>query len=282
MNHLIPPAEWDVLRQFVSPLALGLMAGLAGLIGYIPYLRDAWRRTSGPDPAAWLIWTIEYSILLAVQAAQNPPWAALSLASLQLAGAIVVFAVLAVRGGWRFGPSRWAMLGCAAAAMTLWRFTHAPGLAMCLLLAVEGAGMILVIHNVYRRPGSETLLTWWSFVVAGLLDLPALGGHAPLLLYAYPVFFLVMGAGVLMADDLGAARVSAQRQRHLPRYRQRTLLPMQVAVREAGEREGPEEQRERVREPYPRQRGTGAKVMAWPERDVPRRRSARVMGGGDQ
>ena len=51
--------------------------------------------------------------------------------------------------------------------MTLWRFTHAPGLAM-LLLAAEGAGMALVIASVYRHPGRETFLTWWAFVAAGL------------------------------------------------------------------------------------------------------------------
>ena len=63
MKHLMTPAAW------------GLLAGLTGLAGYIPYLRDAWRRTSDPDPAAWLIWTVEYAVLLAAQAAQHSPWA---------------------------------------------------------------------------------------------------------------------------------------------------------------------------------------------------------------
>jgi hypothetical protein len=83
------------MKHLLSPSAWGLLAGLTGLAGYIPYLRDAWRRTSDPDPAAWLIWTVEYSVLLAVQAAQHPPWAALCLAALQLAGTAAVLAVLA-------------------------------------------------------------------------------------------------------------------------------------------------------------------------------------------
>ena len=92
------------MRHLLSPAVWGLLAGLTGLAGYIPYLRDAWRRASDPDPAAWLIWTVEYSVLLAVQAAQHPPWAALCLAALQLAGTATVLGVLAVRGGWHFGP----------------------------------------------------------------------------------------------------------------------------------------------------------------------------------
>jgi hypothetical protein len=220
----------------MTPAAWGLLAGLIGLAGYVPYLRDAWRRASDPDPAAWLIWTVEYAVLLAAQAAQHPPWAALWLAALQLAGTVAVFALLAARGGWHFSAGRWAMLGGGAAVMAVWPFAHAPGAAMCLALAVEGAGMALVMLNAYRRPGSETLLTWWAFVAAGLVDLPALGTHAPRFLYAYPVFFIVMGTGVLMAAARGAraAAVSAQRQRDLPWDRQRSGLPVQAARQPRG------------------------------------------------
>ena len=67
--------------------------------------------------------------------------------------------------------------------------------------------MVLVMIGAYRHPGSETPLTWQAFILAGLLDLPALGSHAPRLLYAYPAFFVVMGAGVLIAAALGARAV---------------------------------------------------------------------------
>ncbi|HEX9353950.1 MAG TPA: hypothetical protein VF933_09060 [Streptosporangiaceae bacterium] len=206
------------MRHLLSPAVWGLLAGLTGLAGYIPYVRDAWRRASDPDPAAWLIWTVEYSVLLAVQAAQHPPWAALCLAALQLAGTAAVLGVLAVRGGWRFGPGRWVLLGGTVAVMGAWPFAHAPGLAMCLVLGVEGTAMVLVMVSAYRHPRSETPLTWQAFILAGLLDLPALGGHAPRLLYAYPSFFVVMGSGVLIAAALGdrASRVPVPRVRYLP------------------------------------------------------------------
>jgi hypothetical protein len=194
---------------------------MTGLAGYIPYLRDAWRRTSDPDPAAWLIWTVEYGVLLVAQAAQHPPWAALCLAALQLAGTAAVLAVLAVRGGWQFGPGRWVLLGGTVAVMGAWPLAHAPGLAMCLVLGVEGSAMVLVMVSAYRNPRGETPLTWQAFILAGLLDLPALGSRAPRLLYAYPAFFVVMGSGVLIAAALGARapRVPVPR----PRYLQRDL-----------------------------------------------------------
>jgi hypothetical protein len=244
-------AAWGLM----SPEAWGLVAGLTGLAGYVPYLRNAWRRTSDPDPAAWLIWTVEYTILLAAQVAQDAPWAALWLGALQLAGTVAVFAVLAARGGWRFSAGRWVLLGCGAAVMAAWPFAHAPAAAMCLALAVEGAGMVLVMLNAYRRPASETLLTWEAFVLAGLLDLPALGTHAAPLLYAYPAFFVVMGAGVLLAAACGAVhaarlrtvRTSAQHQPRYRRYRHPPLLAAQAAVHQPGAQERPEEARERAR-----------------------------------
>jgi len=257
--------------SLMSPEAWGLLSGLTGLAGYVPYFRDAWRRASAPDPAAWLIWTVEYGILLAAQAAQHPPGAALYLAALQLAGTVAVFALLAARGGWRFGAGRWVMLGCAVAVMAIWPFAHAPGAAMCLALAVEGAGMILVMIGAYRRPASETLLTWEAFTAAGLLDLPALGKHAPRLLYVYPAFFVVMGAGVLIAAALGARaeRVYAQRQRYLQRYvprdRQRYRLPLEPA-RQPRTVERPAQYREHADQPHSRQRGTGAEMRAGRER----------------
>ena len=193
-----------VIWVFMSPATWGLVAGLTGLAGYLPYLRDAWRRTSDPDPAAWLIWTVEYSVLLMSQAAQHPPDAALWLAALQLAGTAGVLAVLAARGGgWRFGPLRWALLGGATAVMAGCPFIRQAGTVMCLALAAEGAGMMLTIAGAYRQPHHETTLTWMAFALAGLLDLPALGPHAARLLYLYPEYFMVMSGGVLIAIGLG-------------------------------------------------------------------------------
>jgi hypothetical protein len=276
---------WDLM----SPETWGLLAGLTGLAGYVPYLRDAWRRTSDPDPAAWLIWTMEYSVLLAAQVALNPPWAALWLAALQLAGTTAVFVMLAARGGWRFSAGRWTMLGCAAAIMAAWPFAHAPGPAICLALTAEGAGMILVIVGAYRHPASETLLTWEAFTVAGLLDLPALGRHAPRLLYAYPAFFVVMGAGVLLAAALGArtqaaraARASAQRQRYLP-WKRQPSRPLLLAA-------PPSRGAERVTEHLPPihqlrlgQRAARARLLnTSPGHDVPRRQVAETVGSCDK
>src|SRR5258707_13462175 len=111
--------------------------------------------------------------------------------------------------------------------MAAWPFAHAPGLAMCLILGVEGSAMVLVMISAYRDPRSETPLTWQAFILAGLLDLPALGSHAPRLLYVYPAFFVVMGSGVLIAAALGARAVPVPAAL-VPRAPIQQALPEQV------------------------------------------------------
>jgi hypothetical protein len=104
--------------------------------------------------------------------------------------------------------------------MTLWYFTRAPAPAMGLALAVESAGMIMVMVmvNAYRYPGSETIVTWWVFIATGLFDLPVLWEHTPRMLYAYPLFFIIMSAGVLIVTAAGAraSDVAARRSPAAP------------------------------------------------------------------
>ena len=219
---------------------------------------------------------MEYSVLLAAQAAQHPPWAALSLAALQLAGTAAVLAVLAARGGWRFGTGRWILLGGAAALMAGWPFAHAPGTAMCLVLAVEGAAMVLVMIGAYRHPASETPLTWQAFILAGLFDLPALGSRAPRLLYVYPAFFVVMGAGVLIAAALGARAVPVPAA-----LVQRARIQQAMAERaqtEPGRSHPTRGQRRLLRaaQPAPPARGRPAQPASGPAAAAARTRPSRI------
>jgi hypothetical protein len=241
------------MRYLTSPAVWGLLAGLTSSAGYIPYLRDAWRRTSDPDPVAWLIWTIEYGVLVAAQAAQHPPWPALCLSGLQLLGTAAVLAVLAARGGWRFSPGRCVLIGVTVVIMSVCWFEHAPGTAMCLALGAETGAMALVMFRAYNRPASETLLTWYAFALGGLLDLPALGGHAPGLLYVYPVYFFVMGAGVVVATTLGARVLRAAPLRYLREDPERPWPYLQTA------RPAPRPERYRERDQRARQTGIRAR-----------------------
>ena len=43
--------------QHIAP-ALGVLAGLAGLVGTAPYVRDVVARSTSPQRGTWLIWSL--------------------------------------------------------------------------------------------------------------------------------------------------------------------------------------------------------------------------------
>ena len=211
MRHLLSPATW------------GLLAGLTGLAGYVPYLRDAWRRASDPDPAAWLIWTVEYGVLLVVQAAQHPP----------VGGAVPGGPAAGGNGRGARGagrPRRVAVSApaggsCSAGPRPSWGHLAVrarPRAWPCASSwAWRAAAMVLVMVSAYRHPGSETPLTWQAFILAGLLDLPALGGHDGAAALRLPG--VLRDHGLRGADRRRARRAggpdagAAQRQHHVQR-----------------------------------------------------------------
>jgi hypothetical protein len=203
-----------------SPAAvLGLLAGLAGLAGYVPYVRDILRRPhrTKPDRVAWLIWSAEYCVLLAAQLASGAR-ASLGLVAFSLLGVLVTFGLSVPFGKGSlsvpFGRGRehrpalgnWVLLGLVGLALSAWWFTRNPGVALCLAVGVESAGMCRTIAGAYNQPGTETPLAWGAWALGGLLDLPAVGTHVTWVLYVYPAFFTTTGVLVIIAGWLGNLR----------------------------------------------------------------------------
>ncbi len=145
MNHLIPPAEWDGAAAVRVAAGAGPdgRAGWADRLHSVPAGRLAADKSS-LIPAAWLY--LDHRVQHPARGPSHPESA---LGRTQPRVTTAGRGDRGVRGAWRSAAAavRPQPLGHARAAATvattLWRFTHAPGLAMCLLLAVEGAGMIL-------------------------------------------------------------------------------------------------------------------------------------------
>lgn len=180
---------------------LGLFAGIIGLVGYIPYIRDTVSRSTKPDRISWLIWAFEYTVLFLAQAAQHAT-GSLWLVGLQLLGVLIV-SVLSLRYGvGGIDKRKGLLIVCVCIAMALWYFTKDPSIATYILLLVEVTGVILTAIKVYREPGSETLTMWVLTGVAGALGVPAVGQGAPIALYAYPIALVLMCSCVVGANFL--------------------------------------------------------------------------------
>lgn len=187
-------------------MLLGIVAGIVGVVGYIPYIWDIIRRKTKPDRASWLIWLIEYIALFVAQVrvgADNSLW----LIGLQLIG-VAAIALLSIRFGIGTLDRKSALLlAGVCATLVLWHFSDSATLAILLLLFVESIGVFLTARKVYRHPGSETISFWILISVAGALGVCAVGLHGAAILYAYPVALIGMGITVITASYWGARRL---------------------------------------------------------------------------
>lgn len=185
------------MREYV-----GLAAGLVGVVGYIPYVRDIVRGAARPDRASWFIWSLQYTLLFFTQLAghaANTLW----LPGLQLAGVLVV-AALSIRYGMGvFDRRTWLLLAGVLVALGLWYVTKNATVALCTSLAIEAVGVALTAYKAYKDPASETLTMWSCVVLGSLLDTVAIARGASAALYIYPIALAAMNASVVIAQLLG-------------------------------------------------------------------------------
>lgn len=194
---------------------LGLLAGVIGIVGYIPYIKDILKGTTKPHRASWVIWLLEYAALFAAQVgagAKESLW----LIGLQLIGVLVICSLSFRYGAGNFDTQSKIIMVCVCATLILWYVSRSTDLTILLLIAVEAVGVALTARKVYQQPGSETLVMWVLICVAGVLGIGAVGLNAAAILYAYPIALVLMGASVIAASWLGANRASSKQAAQLP------------------------------------------------------------------
>jgi hypothetical protein len=182
---------------------LGLAAGLVGLVGYAPYVRDIIRCETRPDRVAWLIWSVQYSLLFATQITTGNT-TVLWLPGLQLAG-VVLICCLSIRygeGGWT--RQSLCLMACVIGALVVWYFTNNAIAALGISIAIEAIGIMRIAYKAYKDPSSETLTLWLCVGVAGICGVLALGQDAIVSLYLYPVALVLMNFSVVLAWIAGS------------------------------------------------------------------------------
>jgi hypothetical protein len=184
---------------------LGIASGVIGIAGYVPYVRDILRRSTQPDRISWLIWALEYAMLLAAQSAKGAT-SSLWLGGLQLVGVIIVFGLSFKFGVGGLDRHKSILLACIGLAMIVWLFTSNTAITILILLAVEGSGVALTVLKVYRQPNSETLSFWLLISIAGAIGITAVQPGQAGVLYLYPIFLIFVGITVISASYLGAQR----------------------------------------------------------------------------
>src|SRR3954463_8543527 len=118
-----------VYLPYTHMMFLGLLAGIIGITGYIPYIRDILKGTTRPDRASWLIWLLEYAALFIAQISTGAD-GSLWLIGLQLIGVLSISVLSYKYGVGGFDRRSVLLLLTVCAILIIWYFSNNPVLAI--------------------------------------------------------------------------------------------------------------------------------------------------------
>lgn len=189
------------------PEIFAILSGVIVLIGAPFYAIDIFRGITRPQRTTWFIWSVLGVIAFFSQQALG---AHLSLvfAGIDALGSIAVF-LLSLKygvGGWT-KLDRFALI-VALAGVSFAYFTHDPLLAIFGIMIADGAGAVLTIVKTYRRPATETTITWFGVGTSALFGALS-AGHLRIGLVIYPLYLAIGSYTVLLAKWIGSHKKSA-------------------------------------------------------------------------
>ena len=136
--------------------ALGSLAALCTLPGFVLYLRDVFRGSTKPHAFSWLVWSALNAIAFSAQLTQNGGAGSLVSAAVCL-GTFTIFVISIFRGDTRIVPFDWTCLGGAALAGLAWIITDGPLLSVILITAVDAFGSVPTFRKSFHRPHEESI-----------------------------------------------------------------------------------------------------------------------------
>lgn len=180
---------------------IGITSGLLSAGASIPYIIDILKRKTKPEKASWFIWTVLGTIAFFSQMAKgatNSLW----MNGLDTIAVITIF-ILSIRYGTGGLVKRDIVaLIFAVFGLIVWYFTKEAAFALYIVLAIDLAGSVLTVVKSHEDPGSETLISWILFGLAGLLSAISVGEFNFILLI-YPIYICLANWSVVVAMLLG-------------------------------------------------------------------------------
>ena len=188
--------------------ALGIIAGVFLIGGYVPYIYEVLKRTTIPNRASWLIWSLSTAtILIGVHetGTNEAIW-------VPVADAVGCFLILIL--SIPFGVGGWAKtdrvsLLISVASLLVWWLTGNVMVALIANLLIYVSGYVPTFKKAWGDPKSESRVAWTFFLVGVVLNLVtvAIGMDSGFAVWLYPIV-LVLAVGTLYACLLRKAEKS--------------------------------------------------------------------------
>ena len=184
----------------------GYLSGVAILLSFVPYLRDIFRRTTKPQRASWLIWTILGSISFFSQFSKGASYS-LILTGAQAIGDLFIFIFAIKYGLGGFMKRDFFALILAGVGLWLWYLTSEAAIALFIVIAIDATGALLTTLKSYQHPTTETISSWVLTLIGGVLGCVAVG-KLDFILLAFPAYICLASLSILIAIQLGVRKIN--------------------------------------------------------------------------
>lgn len=168
-----------------------MIAGLFLIGGYLPYIYEVIKKTTIPNRASWIIWSLSTIILLfgvKYTGTTEAIWVPIA----DALGCTIIFILSIFRGtgGWKW-TDRISFLICIA-SLIVWWYTSDPFIALVTNLAIYVCGYIPTIKKAHENPKTESFLAWTLFFIGVILNLVTviIGQDRGIVVWLYPIVLL--------------------------------------------------------------------------------------------
>ena len=171
---------------------LALLAGVIGLLAFVPYIDSTIKGKNRPHRATWFVWMIVGATNAAgyyFSGGESTIW--LLLAYLLGPLAVTIVSIKCGVGGWS-NSDRICLLG-ACCSLMIWWTTGSPVLALITSILADAFGWFPSVIKTWKDPGSEDRLAWTIFLIADLLNVFAISVWVPgaMIYNAYVIFMAI-------------------------------------------------------------------------------------------
>ena len=156
-----------------AKIIIGVIAIVLTFVGYIPYIRDIFKKKTTPHIFTWFIWTLAVGITYGLQVAGGGgigSWITLSVVCF----CFFVFVTSLRNGNKDITKSDVVFFILAILALFLWKVIKQPVWSIILIVSVDILGFVPTIRKSWNKPYSETLFTYELNTIRHALSIFAL------------------------------------------------------------------------------------------------------------
>ncbi len=154
----------------------GIIAGILGIICYIPYLKDIFKSNTKPHIYSWLVWSILQTTGVIAMIAGGASYGALGL------GIGSLFCIFIFFLSFKYGTKDITALDTicligSLLAILVWISQKNPLISVILITIIDFVGFIPTYRKSYRNPYSETISLYLLVVASNIFGVIAIAHY---------------------------------------------------------------------------------------------------------